>query len=399
LRAEGLRGAALYTDAQVEFPERLVLENVLDARSSGAVVKTYARVKRVRVEGGRACGVAYEDVLRGATFEARARVVVNAAGPWVDDVLEGSRLAREPLIGGTKGSHLVVARFEGAPACAVYAEARRDARPFFVIPWHDRILIGTTDTRHAGDLDSVAATEEEIAYLLAETNRVMPSARLKRADVLYTYAGVRPLPHTARGSEGAITRRHFMRDHAPGVENFFSVVGGKLTTYRSLAEEATDLVFKKLGRRAPPCETARVPLPGASFGEGRSVEEFSAALINESGLHEATARRLVRVYGSRARDVLEFARGRAHSLAPLAPASDALAAEIPFSFEREMAATLTDSLMRRTMLGLNDASGLDVLERAAEVAREYFGWDDERAGAEVGRYREYVRRFRGTESG
>ncbi|HEX5707597.1 MAG TPA: glycerol-3-phosphate dehydrogenase [Pyrinomonadaceae bacterium] len=401
LRTEGLRGASLYMDAQVEFPERLVIENLLDARARGASVKTHARVTRIVVEDGRAVGVEYADELRGRahdargrTHEARARVVVNAAGPWVDEVLDGSPLARERLIGGTKGSHIVVAQFDGAPACAVYAEATRDARPFFVIPWQGRVLIGTTDTRHEGDLDSVAATEEEIDYLLAETNRVLPSARLARGDVLYSYAGVRPLPYTARGATAAITRRHFTRDHAPEVENFFSLVGGKLTTYRSLAEQATDLVFKKLGRSAPPCETARVPLPGASFKTGESFEQFSASFINECALPEATALRFVRVYGSRAEDLLEFARARAHLLAPLDDASDALAAEIPFAFEREMAATLTDCLMRRTMLGLNDESGLDVIEPAAEVAREYFGWGEARVRDELRLYQEYVRRFR-----
>ncbi|HYN83815.1 MAG TPA: glycerol-3-phosphate dehydrogenase [Pyrinomonadaceae bacterium] len=395
LRAEGLRGAVLYTDAQVEFPERLVLENALDARTHGATVKTHARVTRVTVERGRARAVEYADELTGEAGEARARVVVNASGPWVDEVLEGSRLSRGRLIGGTKGSHVVVARFEGAPRCAVYAEAQRDARPFFVIPWNGRVLVGTTDTRHAGDPGAVRATEEEIAYLLAETNRVVPSAHLTRDDVLYSYAGVRPLPYTEAGAEAAITRRHFTRDHAPEVENFLSVVGGKLTTYRSLAEETTDLVFKKLGRRAPPCETSRVPLPGATLPAGEDSASFSESLVNESGLPPATARRLMRVYGTRAREVVEFALGRPLLLpAPLAPDSHALAAEIPFAFEREMARTLTDCLMRRTMLGLGDASGLDVVASAAEVAREYFGWDEARVSEEVARFKEYVRRFR-----
>ncbi|HEX8337814.1 MAG TPA: glycerol-3-phosphate dehydrogenase/oxidase, partial [Pyrinomonadaceae bacterium] len=242
LETEGLRGAALFYDAQVEYAERLAVENALDARARGAAVLTYARVERLLVEGGAARGVVFKDLLGGATHEARANVVLNAAGPWVDKVLEGSPAENIKLLGGTKGSHVDVRAYAGAPRAAVYAEAFEDGRPFFVVPWDDKFLIGTTDERYAGDLDRVEADGREVEYLLRETNRVLPSARLTRGDVLYTHSGVRPLPRVAGGREGAVTRRHFIRpSNVPGL---FSIVGGKLTTYRALAEEAVDLIFR-----------------------------------------------------------------------------------------------------------------------------------------------------------
>ena len=154
------------------------------------------------------------DVLTGEPFRYAAPVVVNVAGPWVDEVLAGADLGQRPrLIGGSKGSHIVVDPFPGAPRDALYAEARQDGRPFFIIPWNDLYLIGTTDTRYDGDLDKVMAEDWEIDLLLAETNRVIPAARLTRECVRYTYAGVRPLPYTLDESEGDITRRHIMHDH------------------------------------------------------------------------------------------------------------------------------------------------------------------------------------------
>ncbi|HLL51054.1 MAG TPA: glycerol-3-phosphate dehydrogenase/oxidase, partial [Thermomicrobiales bacterium] len=151
-----LLGAALYHDAQVEYPERLALENALDARTRGALVRTYHRVDKILTEDGRVAGVSGRDILSGEPFRFDAPVVINVAGPWVDDVLrETPEAGRERLIGGTKGSHVVVDPFPGAPMDALYAEARQDGRPFFIIPWNNLYLIGTTDTRYTGDPDRV----------------------------------------------------------------------------------------------------------------------------------------------------------------------------------------------------------------------------------------------------
>ena len=230
LNSEGLRGAAVYYDAQVEYVERLALENALSARAAGAAVLTYAKVDRLVVESNVARGVELTDVLGGERRSAHGDVVINVAGPWVDTVLSSVGSPVERMIGGTKGSHIVVDAFPGAPSEALYVEAR-DGRPYFVVPWNDLYLIGTTDERYEGDLNRVVADDEEIDYLVTETNRVIPGAGLTSNSALFSYAGVRPLPHVGDGVAGGITRRHIIHDHAPDLAaQLISIVGGKITT-------------------------------------------------------------------------------------------------------------------------------------------------------------------------
>ena len=339
LNPAGLVGSAVYFDAQVEFAERLVLENVLAAAEHGATVLTYTRVRKLISESGHVRGVELD------TDQVKANFVVNAAGAWVDQLVD------QKLIGGTKGSHIVVAPFDGAPATAVYVEAVSDGRPFFIIPWNGNYLIGTTDVRFEADADEVCSELWEIDYLLTETSRAFPNAALTRDSVLYTYSGVRPLPFTSNHDAAAVTRRHFLREH-PQFENLISVVGGKLTTYRSLAEECVDSVFRRLGKRSPPCKTALVPLPGAD--------------------------------GSRAKKVLQLAK-RLNT--------DTRSAEIVYAFENELATTLADCFLRRTMIGLNADRGLGEIEAAAEVGRRFLGWSEDRAKREVKNYSEQLSRM------
>ncbi|HYX41811.1 MAG TPA: glycerol-3-phosphate dehydrogenase/oxidase, partial [Pyrinomonadaceae bacterium] len=390
LATEALRGAAVYYDAQVEYAERLVLENALDATMHGASVLTYARVTRINEANGRVCGVEFDELLTGGSYRARAPIVINAAGPWVDEIAAVANPTLKRMIGGTKGSHIVVAPFASAPRDALYVEAQADARPFFIIPWHELYLIGTTDVRYAGDLDKVMPDEAEIAYLLNETNRVLPAAQLTRADVLYAYAGVRPLAYQPEGATDSITRRHFIHDHAPQLAGFISIVGGKLTTYRELARQAVNLIYKKLDRSTPACVTAARPLPGAA---GTDFKTFSARFKAESTLPVAVNERLLRIYGTRAVEVLRLAADDASLRAPFNAERNALGAEVVFAFRAELAETLSDCLLRRTMVGLNGTLGLDAVECAAELAQKYLGWDDARAAREVADYRRYVERF------
>ena len=372
LNGEGLVGSAVYYDAQVEFAERLVLENVLAAVECGATVLTYTSVTSFVIEEGLVAGVHLEG---DKADQVRAKIVINAAGPWVDCVLDKTLTNREQcdgasgvssttqLIGGRKGSHVVVGPFEGAPQSAVYVEAVSDRRPLFIIPWNGNYLIGTTDVRFESDPGEARADDWEIDYLLSETNRAFPSARLHREQVLYTYSGVRPLPFTTNHTERSITRRHFLREH-PVFTNLISVVGGKLTTYRSLAEECVDLVLRKLQHRFTRSRTGEVSLPGAlDFDPSNPWESAS------------------RIYGSRTKEVVALAK-RLNC--------DALTAEIVFAFQNEFATTLSDCFLRRTMIGLNADLGLGELELAAAVGRQFLGWSAERARLEVESYKQEI---------
>jgi glycerol-3-phosphate dehydrogenase len=389
LNPEGLNGAAVYYDAQVEFAERLVLENVLSAVEHGAIVITYARVTDFLFADGAAPGVNFKNELDEENHATRARIIVNAAGPWVDQVLGHAGASSPRLIGGTKGSHIIVASFPGAPAKALYTEAETDRRPFFIIPWNGQYLIGTTDVRYRGDLDQVQIDPAEIDYLLRETNRLIPPANLTREQILYTYSGVRPLPFTEDKDEQNITRRHFIREH-PELENVLSIVGGKLTTYRSLAEQAVDLVFKKLRRTSPKCTSDRAPLPGAATSE---FKRFSEEFVASSGFPARVSERMLRVYGTRATEVRELASQNPSLAKTFNQDADAIAAEVVFSFTREMAASLADCLLRRTMVGLNPLRGVGDDLLATEIARKHLGWSESRAQDEVANYREQVQSY------
>jgi glycerol-3-phosphate dehydrogenase len=395
LNRDGLRGAAFYFDAQVEFAERLVLENVLSAIAHGATVLTYARVEKLIFENDAVRGVEFtrEDQCGGSRDVARqtahAGVVVNAAGPWIDQVLAESNAGSPRLIGGTKGSHLIVAPFPGAPATAIYVEAETDGRPFFIIPWNGKYLIGTTDIRYEGDLDDVQITGDEIDYLLRETNRVIPTARLTREQILYTYAGVRPLPFTGDKDAQAITRRHFIRPH-PARRGLFSIVGGKLTTYRSLAEQTVDLVLQQLSSHSSDsfeCTTDRDPLPGAATAD---FDSFCTDFKQHSRLPEATNDRLLRIYGTRVSLLLNLIAEDPSLAKVFDSETGALSAEVVFAFTHEFATTLADCLLRRTMVGLNSSRGLAAVEAAGAIARKYLGWTEQRVEQEIVAYRTAV---------
>jgi glycerol-3-phosphate dehydrogenase len=410
LNPEGLLGAAFYYDAQVEYAERIAVENAISAREHGAVVLTYCKVNRLVLDDGRVTGVEFTDVLGGGSYRARAPVTVNVAGPWVDEVLGEIHEGR--MIGGTKGSHLIVDPFPGAPKNeALYVEARRDGRPYFIVPWNGRYLIGTTDIRYDGDLDRVVADEEEINYLIDETNFVIPEANLTRESVLFAYSGIRPLPYQPAGSEGSVTRSHIVYDHArgkgvgtkrssigegvPRVNGLISIVGGKLTTYRNLSRQTVDMVYEKLGREAPESRTSKVPLPG---GETEEFETFAAWFKATSDLTDELAERLLKLYGVRALEVLEMAGDDPSLKMPLGPSatveSGIIGAEVLYAFRRELVQTLADVLLRRTMVGLGPSVGLDVDEAAARVAVKHLGWSEDRAKSEVEAYRNYVERYK-----
>jgi glycerol-3-phosphate dehydrogenase len=414
LNPEGLKGAAFYYDGQVEYAERIAVENAISAHEHGAVVLNYARVNRLIVEDGSVTGVEFTDGLHGGRYEAHAPVTVNVAGPWVDEVLRGLDRYGKPekrMIGGTKGSHLVVDPFPGAPKGeALYVEARTDGRPYFIVPWNGRYLIGTTDIRYEGDLDNVVADDDEIDYLLDETNHVIPEANLSRDSVLFTYSGVRPLPYQPEGAEGGVTRSHIVYDHSmgkgigtkrssigesvPRVGGLISIVGGKLTTYRNLSRQTVDMVYDKLGLKAPESHTGKVPLPG---GVG-DFDAFAAEFKVTSGIADELAERLLKLYGARAPEVLEMAGEDPSLRIPLSTSASVetglIGAEVLYAFHHEMAQTLSDVLLRRTMVGMGPNVGLDVDEAAAEVAVRQLGWDKERAQREVQSFREYVERYR-----
>jgi glycerol-3-phosphate dehydrogenase len=384
LRSEGLLGGAQYSDAQVPFAERLVIENVIDAADAGAEVRNYSPVIGINVRQGAVHSVQYVDTASGEEREIGAHVVINAAGPWVDHVLSTVNREMPVFMGGTKGSHIIVAPFEGAPDSAFYVEAETDGRPFFIIPWNGQYLVGTTDIRYEGDPGDVAASPEEIDYLLAETNRVFPHADLAIDDIHFVYSGIRPLPRREEGPESAITRKHIIFRHRDEARGLMSIIGGKLTTYRSLAEQAVDKAVRQAGLRKAKCLTRDRALPGAV-----ELEDARRRLSRNEAISSACSERLLSVYGSRAADIAEqaasgFVDGK----------ETVLAAEVDHAIDNEFAASLIDIVHRRTMLGLSPDQGASVAEPIARLAADRLGWDRVETTRQLDALRSYNRRLR-----
>ncbi len=388
LRSDGLRAAARYYDAQVTYAERLVLENLLAARAAGAEVRTHCEVTGIEIVDGAVSDVTFTTA-DGNTESVGVTTVVNAAGPWVDRVLETAPQQSKRLIGGTKGSHIIVGRFDGAPTDAFYVEAAADGRPFFIIPWNGLYLIGTTDIRYTGNLDDIRASDMEVDYLLDETNRVFPQAQLSRNDIYYAYAGVRPLPFKEKGPESAITRRHIIRENRDVAQGLVSIIGGKLTTYRNLAEQTVDRIAKLQKRRLPACRTRTTDLPGA-FG----VDTARESLVAQGVLSEEGIRRVLDVYGGRASGLVKLCNDNPALARALDSDGRVLAAEVVFALRDEFAVTLTDIVFRRLMIGFDADQGRDLYEDIAALAAEEAGWGPEETTQQLEGVRAYARSLR-----
>ncbi|MGV9764343.1 FAD-dependent oxidoreductase [Micromonospora tulbaghiae] len=392
LSRTGLRGGVLFHDAQVPWAERLCVELMLDAERLGARILTYTTVTGLLVQEQRVLGVRTRDDRTGQVAEFRGRLTVNAAGPWIDRILDG-QVDSGRLNGGTKGSHVIVDPFPGAPDTCIFFEAAADQRPIFVFPWAGRYVLGSTDLTYEGDLDEVVTSDAEIEYLLAETNRLFPAAGLTPADVLYTVAGVRPLPYTAGVSDNAkISRGHTVHDHGPAYQGLLTVIGGKLTTHRALAEDVTDAAMRLLGRPRGRCVTRTRPFPGADTPDWPA---FRAQFLRSAApLTPAQANRLLDIYGVRAREVLDLIRAEPDLATTVDEDSGAVAAELVLAFQSEGAVTLADALLRRTLIGLGPDMAASTALTCANAVAPHLGWNAGRVRDEVAGYHAALRRFR-----
>lgn len=401
LGTDGLKGAATYYDGQVNYAERLSVEAALAARAAGAVVLNHAQVEQVLVKDGAVAGAEFLDTVTGNRHTAHAAAVVNSSGPWVDGVLRTIQAHRyRQFMGGTKGTHLVVDPFPGAPVdSAMYYEALTDARPMMVIPWLGRYIIGATDVRFTGDLDTASGDDGEIDYILRETNLVLPGASLTRADILWSYTGVRPLPFHETGPTSDITRRHIVHDHRHDdehpVRGLFSVIGGKLTTFRALAEHVNDDVLGatrsgRRGRGKRPTTTRTARLPGAQVLD---FQDFARRFVTTSQLPPDVATRLVSLYGTRATAVQALTETEPDLAKRVDGVPEVIAAEVAFAVRAESAFTLSDIVARRIMTGLDASMGLDSLTAVGQVAAELAGWSDSRLADEVEAYLRYLGKF------
>lgn len=386
LKRENLSGAMIYYDGQVELPERVSVENVMQAAEAGADIANHAEVTEYIWEGNRVVGAHIRDTLTNETLDIRAKYVVNAGGPWIDEM--NTRLLKQykPQMRLTKGIHLLVPRMVNH---AIVLLAQSDGRLFFAVPYYDYTLIGTTDDDFNGDLDDITANEQEVEYLVAETKRIFPS--IPTNEIYYTTAGVRPLVRARGKSEGATSRKHKVVDHRQdGVEGLISLPGGKITSQRSFAQEAVDLIAKRLNINVA-STTRDKPFYGGGIDD---IEAFEKQCIEQyrgkSGITPSQITRLVYTYGTKTIDILDAALADEDLARPLTPTSEMLVAEVLYAVEHEMAMTTTDFLLRRTSLGLKANQGREEAPRVASIIGQYLDRSEKEIADDLAQYEAYL---------
>ncbi len=393
LRERGLIGAALYYDAQTD-DARLVLATARSAARAGALVANYVEVSTLLKPDGRVRGAVVRDVLTGETCTIRAHAVVNATGPWSDVLRRLDDPEAKPLLRLTKGAHVVVPQRRIANEHAVTLLSQLDGRVMFVLPWGELSYIGTTDTDADSSPDTVRVTADDVTYLLRSANAAFPDAHLAPKDVVSAWAGLRPLlrqdDHT---SPSQVSREHRVVESAHGL---ITIAGGKLTTYRVMARDVVDRIAARLheldGRPvAPRPATDRLPLPGGEAAELEVLVEAARA----RGASEATARHLVRSYGSEAAAILNYV-DRERSLGdPLIIGRPEIWAEVSYCVEREMAVRVQDVLIRRLHLFYELADhGRAIVTAVAGRMKKLLDWDDSREAEELRDYSKMVERGR-----
>lgn len=359
-----------YEDAQCEFPELLVAEWLTDALQSGCVARNHARVLDLKVEDGRAHSVVFRDQLDGSEQTVEASWIINATGPWCDHVCRQFPLrdARR-LVGGIRGSHIVLPAVAGLPHSAIYTEAA-DHRPFFVIPWNGQLLVGTTEVADDREPGETKPSEMEIDYLLSSFTSFFPRQHFTRSDIRYAFAGVRPLPYSPGKTPNAITRRHFLHDHSEeGAAGLISVIGGKLTTAASLARQCA----RKIGAYrecAGTLQIALAPLDGVET----TLRQWSRHIALFAGISESAARALAEWHGRRALVIARLAARAEQYRAPLCPHTVHMVAEAVAAFRSQQAVTLGDALLRRAPAALGACWSEECSAEAAHKIGEVMGW-------------------------
>ena len=380
------RGGYLFYDCKTD-DVRMVFAILAQARRYGAVVANYVAVEALDgAESG--CRASVRDCTSGETLEISARRIVVAAGVWGDRLEAMSREDAEARLRPSKGIHLVFRRelLPMADAAAFIPDAER-RRMLFVIPWHDAVLVGTTDTAYDGDLDTAAVEPEDRDYCLAAVNSMFELS-LGEADVAGAYAGLRPLIASRADATADLSRRHAVYPIAPGITG---ITGGKLTTWRRMAKDAVDGVVAELGARGK-CRTQWIRLGSSDVPRLRIAVGRRAARL---GIPQSRVDNLVRFYGDAALAVLDVAEREGMSGA-LSDDALPIAAEAVYCAEAEMVVHLDDFLSRRTRLTLTDpAAGVGSSSLAPALLASVLGWDEAAAAAEVERHRGLVEHERG----
>ncbi len=374
LRTDGLVAAFLYWDGQTD-DVRLTHAVLATARTLGAWTVNYAEVVGFERTSGRIRAVGVLDRLTGRTWEVPARWVVNATGIWAERV---ASLAKEaPVhIQHSKGAHLVLRPDAVRASVAVVVPETDDGRLAFLIPWGGRYVLGTTDEPYGADLDAPPVAPEDAAYLLDHANRYL-RVPVGPEHVTAVYAGIRPLVSRSAGSTAALSRDHVVVASPSGL---VTVTGGKLTTFRRMAQDTVDLLARQEGRWRP-CRTHRLPLVGSEVQE-------AADRLQGSALEPDQREHLLRTYGGLAVEVVRLVEEEPALGVRLVPGLPHVAAEVAYACRAEYARSLVDCLYLRTRLAVLDTAAADRAAPAvAELMARELGWSPAERESQLQEYR------------
>jgi glycerol-3-phosphate dehydrogenase len=349
LEPRGLRGGFVYYDCLTN-DSRLVIEVIKTAQQHGAAIANYVSACGLVKRDGRVSAVELEDTLTRKRLTLRVRVVVNATGVWADEISRLDKPGGPKRLRPSKGIHLVMPAEKFANRIAVLIPSIGEARFLFVIPWCGRTLIGTTDSDYDGRLDEPLVEPSEVSRVVESAAASFPESHISGGDVIGSFAGLRPLVSANGKSTAEVSRKEEIFESESGL---ITIIGGKLTTYRHMAERVVDIASKQLRQSAPPSRTRDIPLAG---GE-KLTRDIGAEASKAAAQYDVpvdVVRHLVRSYGGNFRTILEIARESPDLKGHLIEGLPHIAAEVLYAARYEMAATVEDFLARRTRLALLD---------------------------------------------
>lgn len=372
LRKARLKGGIRYYDGQFN-DSRMALALALSAAEQGALAANHLAAVDFLKDNGRICGAVLEDRLGGGHFSLKARTVVNAAGPFADRLRQLDQAGAEPLLALSSGVHIALDRSYPPPQAGLLLNETEDGRVLFVLPWQGRCLVGTTD-RPSELSEHPAVVEEDIDFLLRHLQKILDPPPT-RVNIVASWSGLRPLVRDPKASDSAHILRDFVIEESAA--GLFSIVGGKWTSYRRMAEKLVDRVVTTQHFPAHACRTRELPIHGAEHWQPQGWRK----LVEEFSLPEMTARHLHQNYGSCASEIARLA-GQG-LVAPLTDELPCIEAEVVYACRYELAERLVDVLARRLPLALIDQRlTRQVAPRVLELMRAEKGWDAQRCSAE-----------------
>lgn len=389
---DGINGAHTLIESHMHNSERMTLAFIKTAVQNGGAAANYAAVTTLRTDGNRVTGVGCVDRLSGQSFEISAKIVLNAAGPFLPGInaqIESLKLFKDTT-GFSKGVHIVVRQLEENFALALSSGKKteglvtRGGRHIFMIPWRNRTLIGTTNVPMNDDLDKLRVTRTDITDFLQDINAIVPGIKLTEDDVHYAFTGLYPLiSDEIKADTYQGTGEYQVVDHAAqnGPDGIVSVMGAKYTTAREIAEQGMDMVMEKMGYDRE-CRTAAEPLSEAKISHlARFIVEKQSQyrdLLSPETVHD-----LIVSHGSEIDTVIEYCRKRDGYLDKITEDRETLVGEAAYAVDHEMACTLDDVVFARTGLGTIGHPGAEAIATVCDTIGPMLGWDEEQRKSEI----------------